>query len=57
MTYSARSFFASAWISEDWEGSKTIWAIPSRSRRSTKVSPPWSRVEATQPARVTVWVM
>ena len=32
----------------------TTWAMPLRSRRSMKATPPWSRRRATQPARVTV---
>ena len=31
-------------------GWKTSWTIPERSRRSTKISPPWSRRRWTQPA-------
>ena len=32
----------------------TTWAMPDASRRSMKITPPWSRRRATQPARVTV---
>ena len=33
----------------------TTWTTPLASRRSMKVTPPWSRRRATQPASVTVW--
>ena len=36
-------------------GSQTIWTRPSRSRRSMKMTPPWSRRRWTQPVSVTVW--
>ncbi|CFW48203.1 Uncharacterised protein [Bordetella pertussis] len=36
-------------------GSNTICARPVRSRRSMKMTPPWSRRRFTQPYRVTVW--
>lgn len=36
-------------------GSHTTCTVPSRSRRSTKITPPWSRRRFTQPASVTVW--
>src|SRR3954464_2900487 len=36
-------------------GSHTTCTYPSRSRRSTKITPPWSRLRLTQPHRVTVW--
>ena len=35
-------------------GSQTTWTNPSRSRRSMKITPPWSRRRCTQPATVTV---
>jgi hypothetical protein len=31
----------------------TTWAMPDASRRSMKITPPWSRRRATQPANVT----
>ncbi len=36
-------------------GSKTTCAMPSRSRRSMKITPPWSRRRCTQPNSVTTW--
>ena len=36
-------------------GSHTTCTRPSRSRRSMKITPPWSRRRCTQPIRVTVW--
>ena len=33
----------------------TTCATPDASRRSMKMTPPWSRRRATQPANVTVW--
>ena len=39
----------------DTSGRATTWQIPSRSRRSMKTTPPWSRRVAAQPIRVTVW--
>ena len=36
-------------------GSQTTCTSPSRSRRSMKITPPWSRRRCTQPATVTVW--
>ena len=36
-------------------GSQTTCARPSRSRRSMKITPPWSRRRCAQPQRVTVW--
>jgi flagellar hook-basal body protein len=35
-------------------GSITIWAMPSRSRKSINITPPWSRRRCAQPQRVTV---
>src|SRR5438132_5841421 len=34
-------------------GRKTTWVSPSRSRKSMKMTPPWSRVTFTQPASMT----
>ena len=34
-------------------GEKTTWTSPERSRRSTKISPPWSRRAFTQPESFT----
>jgi hypothetical protein len=36
-------------------GSQTICTSPSRSRRSMKITPPWSRRRWAQPISVTVW--
>ncbi len=36
-------------------GSQTTCTRPSRSRRSMKMTPPWSRLRWAQPIRVTVW--
>src|SRR4029078_2565686 len=36
-------------------GSQTTCTRPSRSRRSMKITPPWSRRRCAQPRRVTVW--
>ena len=53
-TCSGRSRSASAWASAAVSGWKTSWTIPERSRRSMKISPPWSRRRCTQPATRTV---
>ena len=37
------------WASALCWGLKTIWVIPARSRRSTKITPPWSLRVSTQP--------
>ena len=44
---------AAAWAEADTSGRATTWQIPSRSRRSTKMTPPRSRRVAAQPMRVT----
>ncbi len=41
--HSERSAPAAAWDSWENDGSNTSWAMPSRSRRSTKMAWPWSR--------------
>src|SRR5574344_2249056 len=38
-------------------GSQTTCTYPSRSRRSIKITPPWSRRRFAQPQRVTVWTI
>ena len=53
-TYSPRTRSAAAWASFDTSGRATTWQIPSRSRRSTKTTPPRSRRVAAQPMSVTV---
>jgi hypothetical protein len=53
ITSSARSDCESLAASPHSSGRKTIWVRPSRSRRSMKITPPWSRVVWTQPIRVT----
>src|SRR5664280_3737743 len=53
ITYSGRTCSAAACASGASDGSNTSWTRPLRSRRSTKISPPWSRRRATQPARRT----
>ena len=53
MTYSLRTSPAILWASAATSGLKTTWVMPSRSRRSTKISPPWSRRVWTQPINVT----
>ncbi len=54
-TYSERTLSAAAWASFDTSGRATTWQIPSRSRRSTKTTPPRSRRVAAQPMSVTVF--
>ena len=49
MTYSERSRSAAANSSAPFSGWKTSCTMPERSRRSTKISPPWSRRLCTQP--------
>ena len=39
--------------SSQTSGSNSSWVTPSRSRRSTKIRPPWSRLCQTQPVSVT----
>src|SRR6266508_3566596 len=53
-TNSPRTVSALAWLSPAEPGLKTHWVMPSRSRRSTKISPPWSRRRKAQPISVTV---
>ena len=53
ITNSLRSDSAAANVSAR-SGLKTICTRPSRSRRSTKMTPPWSRRRCTQPISVTV---
>ena len=53
--YSARRRWACWWVCGLISGSKTTWVIPSRSLRSIKITPPWSRRLNTQPIRVTSW--
>src|SRR5689334_7489133 len=55
--HSRRSVPASSWAVFSMSGSKTTWVRPSRSRRSMKTAPPWSRRLLTQPKRTTVWPM
>ena len=50
-TYSGRARLASACAAGASAGSITTWVIPWRSRRSRKISWPWSRRRWTQPAR------
>ncbi len=50
--YSLRSDSAVANVSAR-SGSQTICAMPSRSRRSMKMTPPWSRRRCTQPSSTT----
>ena len=53
-TNSERTWSASAWAAAETSGRATTWQIPSRSRRSMKITPPRSRRVAAQPIRVTV---
>ena len=53
ITNSLRSDSAAANVAAR-SGLKTICTRPSRSRRSTKMTPPWSRRRCTQPISVTV---
>jgi len=46
---------SATWNMSARSGSQTTWARPSRSRRSMKMTPPWSRRRWTQPKRVTTW--
>ncbi len=50
-TNSGRIRLAVAWASGASALSMTTWVIPWRSRRSRKISWPWSRRRWTQPAR------
>ena len=50
ITSSARRLPAAAWASGASSGRKTSCSSPVRSRRSMKISPPWSRRRCTQPA-------
>ncbi len=50
-TNSMRQRAAAAWASGASAASTTTWVIPWRSRRSRKISWPWSRRRWTQPAR------
>src|SRR5439155_246158 len=54
-TYSPRTRSAEACASFETSGRATTWQIPSRSRRSMKITPPRSRRVAAQPMRVTLW--
>ncbi len=54
ITYSFRTRSAATWASFETSGRATTWQIPSRSRRSMKITPPRSRRVAAQPMRVTV---
>ena len=49
-TSSERSACAAACASGALSGCRTSWTMPERSRRSMKISPPWSRRRCTQPA-------
>ena len=53
MTHSPRMVDAIAVASGCASGSNTSWVMPSRSRRSMKIRPPWSRRFCTQPKRTT----
>ncbi len=53
MTYSSRSTPALMCMSGLVSGLKTTWVSPSRSLRSTKMRPPWSRRRWTQPMSTT----
>src|SRR5579883_2787137 len=53
MQNSLRRFPASSWASLSTSGPKTTWVMPSRSRRSMKMRPPWSRRFWTQPISTT----
>ena len=53
-TYSERTWSATACAVWDTSGRATTWQIPSRSRRSMKMTPPRSRRVAAQPISVTV---
>ena len=50
---------SAAWkaVPPECSGSKETCVTPARSRRSTKIRPPWSRRCQTQPVSVTVWPM
>ncbi len=52
-TNSLRSSLARAWTSLDTSGRNTHCTIPSRSRTSAKITPPWSRALCTQPVTTT----
>jgi hypothetical protein len=49
MQYSARSFSTSE--KTGLSGSQSTWVMPKWSRRSMKITPPWSRRRCTQPLR------
>src|SRR5512137_218084 len=51
--YSSRTFSATSCTSGRTSSSKTTWVTPTRSRRSMKTAPPWSRRLLTQPKRTT----
>ena len=53
-TYSLRDWSAKAKAS-GVSGSNTTCTMPSRSRKSMNITPPWSRRRCTQPLTVTVW--
>src|SRR5439155_21302463 len=53
ITYSERSAPAFSWQARSVSGLNTICTSPSRSRRSTKITPPWSRRRCTQPPSTT----
>jgi hypothetical protein len=52
-THSFRIACARSCASGAVSGLKTIWPRPSRSRRSMKITPPWSRRRCTQPQSTT----
>ncbi len=52
-TNSLRMAWALSWTALLNSGLKTTWVIPSRSRKSTKITPPWSRRRSTQPMSTT----
>ena len=54
ITYSPRTWSAAAWAAFETSGRATTWQMPSRSRRSMKITPPRSRRVAAQPMSVTV---
>ena len=54
ITYSPRTWSAAVWAEAETSGRATTWQMPSRSRRSMKITPPRSRRVAAQPISVTV---
>ena len=53
-TYSLRAR-SPTWKASALSGSQTTWTTPSRSRKSMKITPPWSLLRWTHPNKFTSW--